>query len=195
MAKEWRNMAMARPWLIHLLLLAALLPLATRPAGASGEAQLEIRVVDDDSGQPVPARMHLRDARGKAVKPPGLIWWHDHFVIPGTAVLELRPGTYTFELERGPEYRVRSGHFTVKRADADHTEVRMQRFADMKAEGWWSGDLHIHRPHGERAAADGCRGSARGAGHHLVERHGSVEVPAAAGKPLGPRWMATASTI
>jgi hypothetical protein len=90
--------------------------------------------------------MHLRDARGKPVKPPGTVFWHDHFVIPGVAVLELRPGTYTFEMERGPEYKIRTGHFTLKQGDADSTEVRMERFVDMKQEGWWSGDLHIHRP-------------------------------------------------
>ncbi len=113
---------------------------------ATDGAELEIRVLDDDTGQPIPARMHLKDERGKPVKPPGTIYWYDHFVIPGVAVLELRPGRYTFEMERGPEYRVRSGQFTLGQGDADSHEVRMSRFVNMKDEGWWSGDLHIHRP-------------------------------------------------
>lgn len=128
-------------------LLAALLglwiPGVADAAGA--QAELELRVLDDASGQPIPVRVHLRDARGKAVKPPGLIAWHDHFIVPGVAVLELRPGTYTFEMERGPEYRIRTGNFVLRRGDADSKQVRMERFADMKSEGWWSGDLHIHR--------------------------------------------------
>jgi len=61
-------------------------------------------------------------------------------------VMKLRPGRYTFELERGPEYRRRRGHFELKRGDADSKVVRMIRFVDMKSEGWWSGETHIHRP-------------------------------------------------
>jgi hypothetical protein len=119
---------------------------AAGPAAAAAAGELELRVVDDESGQPIPARMHLKDGRGKAVKPPGLIYWHDHFVVPGTAVLKLNPGLYTFELERGPEYRICTGNFQVRRGDADSKELRLVRFVDMNREGWWSGDLHIHRP-------------------------------------------------
>jgi hypothetical protein len=126
--------------------LAALLALAgTADAAASG-GEFEVRVVDADTGDPLAVRMHLRDPRGRPVRPPRLPFWHDHFAIPGRVVLELRPGTYTFEMERGPEYRIRTGYFTIKQGDADNREVAMERFVDMAAEGWWSGDLHIHRP-------------------------------------------------
>ena len=57
-----------------------------------------------------------------------------------------RPGQYTFELERGPEYKLRSGEFVIESGASDNTEVTLERFVDMKKEGWWSGDLHIHRP-------------------------------------------------
>ena len=107
--------------------------------------ELEIRVVDQNSGSLIPVRMHVRDARGKPVRPPRLPFWRDHFVFPGKVVLKLRPGTYTFEMERGPEYRVRTGYFTIKRGDADSKEVVMERFVNMKEEGWWSGELHVHR--------------------------------------------------
>ena len=112
--------------------------------GADGE--LEIRVVDEDTGQLVPVRMHLKDQRGRSVKPRRLISWGDHFLLPGGAVLKLRPGTYTFEMERGPEYHIRQGGFTIRQGDADNKVVRMKRFADLKKEGWWSGDLHVQRP-------------------------------------------------
>ncbi len=112
---------------------------------AAASAELEIRVTDADTGQLIPVRMHLKDARGKPVRPRRLPFWHDHFVLPGKTVLELRAGSYTFEMERGPEYKIRSGHFTVARGDADTKQLTMERFADLKKEGWWSGDLHIHR--------------------------------------------------
>ncbi len=114
-------------------------------AAAATTAELEIRVTDADSGQLIPVRMHVKDARGRPLRPRRLPFWHDHFVLPGKTVLELRAGTYTFEMERGPEYKIRTGHFTVARGDADTKEVTMERFADLKDEGWWSGDLHIHR--------------------------------------------------
>jgi len=128
---------------LAVLLASSFAPL---PASAQTGGEFEIRVTDEATGQLIPVRMHLKDSRGKPVKPAKLPFWHDHFVLPGKAVLELRPGMYTFEMERGPEYRIRTGNFEIRRGDADSREVTMQRFADMKQEGWWSGDLHIHRP-------------------------------------------------
>lgn len=137
---------MHHTWLFRVLLLWLVVAAwGAREVLAVGEGELEIRVSDEGTGSLVPARMHLKDPRGKPVKPPGLVYWHDHFVFPGKAILKLRPGAYTFELERGPEYRVRSGHFSIRQGDTDNHQVTLQRFVDMKKEGWWSGDLHIHR--------------------------------------------------
>jgi len=117
-----------------------------RAAAAAAGGEFEIRAIDEQTKQPIAVRVHLKDAQGKPVRPGKLPFWHDHFIMPGKAVLELRPGRYTFEMERGPEYRIRTGHFEIRRGDADNRELVMQRFVDMKDEGWWSGDLHIHRP-------------------------------------------------
>jgi hypothetical protein len=127
--------------------LASLVPvfLAVAPLLASA-GEFDIRVIDAKTQLPLAARMHLKDSRGKPVKPPKTIYWHDHFIIPGTVGLSLRPGTYTFELECGPEYKLRTGHFAIERSATDNTTVEMVRFVDMKSEGWWSGDLHVHRP-------------------------------------------------
>ncbi|MCA9268786.1 MAG: hypothetical protein KDA41_09965, partial [Planctomycetales bacterium] len=113
--------------------------------GALCAAELQLTAVDDATGEPVPVRVHLRDARGRTPKVDGTIAWNDHFVMPGQTTLNLPPGKYTFEMERGPEYRLRTGTFELKRGDADAREVRMVRIVDMRTEGWWSGDLHIHR--------------------------------------------------
>jgi hypothetical protein len=110
---------------------------------ASGE--LELRVVDKDTGELVPVRMHLKDQRGRPRKPPKVPFWKDHFVFGGKIILKLPDGRYTFEVERGPEYRIQTGNFIIKRGATDNKELVMQRFVDMKKEGWWSGDLHIHR--------------------------------------------------
>ncbi len=133
------------PLLSGFILLAAVVtPLESSAAKRNGE--VEIRAVDGNTGKPIAVRMHLSNQRGRPVKPPKLPFWHDHFVFLGKVVLDLPPGRYTFEMDRGPEYQLRSGHFLVQRGATDNKEVTMHRFVDMKQEGWWSGDLHIHRP-------------------------------------------------
>ena len=60
--------------------------------------------MDKATGKPVPCRVHLKDANGKAQKADKLPFWNDHFVCPGEVALDLPPGKYTVEIERGPEY-------------------------------------------------------------------------------------------
>jgi hypothetical protein len=115
-------------------------------AAAADKGRLEFRIVDKASGEPMAARMHLKDQQGKPVRPPKVPFWKDHFAIDGTIVFELPLGTYTFELGAGPEYRFQNGYFTLERNANDTKTIELERFVDMKKEGWWSGDLHIHRP-------------------------------------------------
>jgi hypothetical protein len=89
-----------------------------------------------------PCRVHLKGPDGKAVKPPNLPFWRDHFVVPGRVELDLPPGRYAYEVERGPEWTSAAGTFDVP----GPLKVELMRIADLAAEGWWSGDLHIHRP-------------------------------------------------
>src|SRR5262245_22880097 len=125
---------------------ALFLCIAADVVAADKNGQLEIRAVDKATGKPLTARMHLKDGGGKPVKPPKLPFWKDHFAFDGIVILELPPGKYTFEMECGPEYKLMTGNFEILRAATDNKIVEMERFVEMKKEGWWSGDLHIHRP-------------------------------------------------
>jgi hypothetical protein len=127
-----------------LLAIVSTITAVSRCEAAGGD--IEIRAVDHETGQPIAVRMHLKDQSGKPVQPPKVPFWKDHFVFDGKITLSLPPGNYTFEMERGPEYRLRTGYFTIQRGAADSKQVDMQRFVDMKKEGWWSGELHVHRP-------------------------------------------------
>ena len=109
-------------------------------------ADVEITVRDKKSGQPMPCRIHLKDSAGKPQQPGDLPFWFDHFVSPGTAKLQLNPGKYTVEIERGPEYRRIAGTIEVKAQRRLRLEYQLERIADLAAEGWWSGELHVHRP-------------------------------------------------
>ncbi len=108
--------------------------------------QLELRILDKDSGQPIPCRMHLIGPKKKPFKPEKVTFWNDHFVVPGKLLLKLPLGNYSFVIERGPEYRDQTGHFTINTFADDTKTIEMRRFVDMSAEGWWSGDLDVRRP-------------------------------------------------
>src|SRR5438552_800079 len=72
-------------------------------------AELRLAVVDFDTGKLLPCRIHMKDAAGKPVQPKGLPFWHDHFVCAGIAELDLTPGAYRYEIDRGPEYLLTTG--------------------------------------------------------------------------------------
>jgi hypothetical protein len=120
---------------------------APGPAAAPGSTgRVAITIVDHETGNPVPCRIHLKDAGGKPQRAPQLPFWWDHFVCPGTVQLELPAGKYTFEVARGPEYRQRTGSFTITENGREGLGVRLERLANLATDGWWSGDLHVHRP-------------------------------------------------
>ena len=107
-------------------------------------ADTQLRVTDHN-GQMMPCRLHIRNAQGQSVHPDELPHWHDHFVCPGTARLTLPPGRYSWTAERGPEYSSVSGAFTITTADQT-IDIRLQRLSALREDGWYSGDLHVHRP-------------------------------------------------
>lgn len=113
-------------------------------ASAAG-GEFELNVIDSDSAEPVAVRMQLFDSKMRAVKPKGFLHFADHFVFDGQAILKLPQGQYTFRMERGLEYRTRSGNFRIDQGAADNNSVQMVRFTDMAKEGWYSGDLSISR--------------------------------------------------
>lgn len=98
-----------------------------------------------ESRQPLACRIHLRDDSDKPVKAPGLPFWHDHFVCTGKVALALAPGAYVYEIERGPEYRAISNSFTLAAEASLLVTNELRRIANMAAEGWWSGEFHVHR--------------------------------------------------
>jgi len=127
-----------------LILTALICPPALDLWAATG--RLEITVVDKDTRKPIPCRIHLKRANGKPWKAERMPFWQDHFVFPGDITLKLPLGGYTFVLERGPEYVDCTGNFTINNFADDSKQVELQRFVDMSKEGWWSGDLDVHRP-------------------------------------------------
>ena len=166
-------------WLVWVILaLSGSLVTSMRgaePGAAQRTGEFEIRVVDAESKQPIAVNLFLRDARGRPVKAPRQPFWKDHFSFLGSVVLKLRPGQYTFEMERGPEYKLRSGNFLINPGATDNTEVSTGAVCGNEERR-----LVVRRPAhspatGGHSPVDARAGSARGTGDHLVERDQCLE--------------------
>jgi hypothetical protein len=130
---------------ISILMLVAALCVVNAAWAQAETSPVEISVVVPGTEKLIPCRIHIKDAAGKPQRASGLPYWDDHFVCGGTARLELPVGKYTFEVERGPEHERRTGSFVVAGRTEKHS-VELRRLTDLATEGWWSGDLHVHRP-------------------------------------------------
>ncbi len=119
---------------------------SARVAHAAGEGLLTLTVTDDKTHQPVACRMHLVGPGKKPRKADPMPFWSDHFVFPGTIQLKLPVGKYTFQLQRGLEYRSVDGNFEIKHFAEDSKDVTLKRYVNLAAEGWYSGDLYVRRP-------------------------------------------------
>ncbi|MBM3845617.1 MAG: hypothetical protein FJ405_04945, partial [Verrucomicrobia bacterium] len=124
------------------------LPALLAAISFSSAAELTIITTRRDTGEVVPARIHLVGPDGKPVRtasnPP---FWADHISAPGSAVFNVPPGRYAVTVERGPEWSSETGvvEITASQAPAK-ASFALNRLFNMPAEGWWPGEMHIHRP-------------------------------------------------
>lgn len=108
---------------------------------------VNLRVLDDD-GRPTTASVIFRDEQGRLYPSPDKRLAPDFYFQPqiyraDREVIKLPPGRYTVEYTRGPEYLVQKEIFTVVQATETLT-IRLRRWINTAASGWYSGDDHIH---------------------------------------------------
>ena len=119
-----------------------------RPMG-----QVQVRIVDSSTGQPLPARIYAKASDGKTYVPDDA--YHrvgrlkEHFFhSEGAFVLEVPEGELVLEAMLGFEYHPTSQRLEVKADRMLSTTIRLQRMTDMAAEGWYSGSNHVHMNYG-----------------------------------------------
>ncbi len=112
-------------------------------------SRVEFTITEGATQKPVACRIHLTDPDGKPIRAPNLPFFRDHFSCPGVAQLELAPGSYRYGIERGPEFKPISGSFAAAENRPQRVAAKLDRVTDLAKEGWWSGDLHVHRPPGD----------------------------------------------
>lgn len=107
---------------------------------------LEVRDVD---GEPTTASFLIRDKLNRVYPSQSRRLAPDFFFHPqiyrrdGETVL-LPPGTYTVEWTRGPEYRTSRREVTVPESATHKEAFQLERWADLAAQRWFSGDHHVH---------------------------------------------------
>jgi len=119
-------------------------------AVVSPAAVLRIRV-----GPGVWARIEVRGPDGQWHQPAGSIrdrtagartrYVHS-FVIQSECGLDVPPGAYRVVAERGPEFQRIEQTVTVNPDGPNELALHIPRWIDMRALGWYSGDMHVHRP-------------------------------------------------
>jgi hypothetical protein len=119
-------------------------PLCRLTIETGGPARIEVRGADHEMYQPQKALMDRTAARQLAGKDD---YYLGHFTSTGTTTLDLPAGQYTVVVEKGLEFeRLES----VVELNAEQTlRLVPKRWVDMASQGWWSGDMHLHRPPAE----------------------------------------------
>ena len=127
--------------------------------------------VKDEAGGTTPVRIGIYDASGRMPLPSddgltirnyndltrqiflrathGTItpWPHDNrhvFYIDGEYRAELPSGDYQLVLSKGPEYGLIVRDFRIEDGNTTEVDVALERWTDMPAAGWYSGDDHVH---------------------------------------------------
>ena len=66
------------------------------------------------------------------------------FYIDNQYETSLVPGDYEIVISKGPEYRIHKQQFRIEADKTTRLNIELERWIDMPASGWYSGDGHIH---------------------------------------------------
>lgn len=134
--------------------LAALLAMSCLPVGSvksQFQAVIVVDFVDETTGDPIPTRIELKDAKGRPQKVKGAVNRPPYTLLEGPLDFKARTGSYRFDVYHGPQYAKGAGGFELKK-DGDGTDtVHLPRHADVEKEGWFAGDLLNYVPADETA--------------------------------------------
>ncbi len=128
-----------------------------------GRNWVRVTVLDDETERPLPCRVHFRSPEGVPYQPHGhhdhvnsnLDTWHidiggdlrlgqiNYAYIDGTCQGWLPRGDVIVDVARGFEYQPLRTTVTIAPGQQELT-LRLKRVTNMNAQGWFSGDTHVH---------------------------------------------------
>jgi hypothetical protein len=122
------------------------------PTGTLALKIIDPGTIDSGTNQPVTARVSLEREGGKFHAPPAALYRVQgntaHFYCDGQARWDVPAGAYTLRAWHGPEFRPVSVSFTVEPGKPVEQIVKLYRYANPAAQGWYSGENHIHANYG-----------------------------------------------
>ncbi|HWB85084.1 MAG TPA: CehA/McbA family metallohydrolase [Bryobacteraceae bacterium] len=120
--------------------------------------QVDLTILDAQTGHAIPARVLVADQRGKSYVPDGAVEvpiGPDHwFVANGAVRLDIPTGTALVRVEHGTEYHPFSRSVSVPAK----LTIRLDRWIDMRQRDYSSGEEHIHVPVSELPAMIAAEG-------------------------------------
>jgi hypothetical protein len=140
---------MSNPLLCRVALGASTLLLLLLSYRITASDRLGVQIVDDKTGHPVAATVVITDGDGKVVEIEGK---HPHVgylgkrrcYVDGGFSLASRQGRLAFELRRGLETLPLRTEVDLTRQRSEPLTFRLQRWIDMREQGYLSGDTHVH---------------------------------------------------
>ncbi len=122
--------------------------------------RVHIRVVDQETGNPTPVRIHLCTPDGDYIPPAGHnrfvneAWFEDvgsdlvlggmtYAYIDGTCQADLPVGEVLVEAAKGFEYTPVRKRLKI-RPGTKEIDLPISRWTNLRSEGWMTGDTHVH---------------------------------------------------
>ncbi|MCK4412501.1 MAG: CehA/McbA family metallohydrolase [Candidatus Eisenbacteria sp.] len=147
MLRHWLHHENVRPvWLPLFLVLLSTSLLAT----AAKAIEVEVQVVDI-LGVPIPARIHVWDAEHRRFPgyPDSALMSHGrlrgYFYTAGSFVMNVPAGVTNIVVGRGFEWRPVA--LTPNIQNDTLLTITLEHAFDLRSEGWYSGDSHVHTQH------------------------------------------------
>ncbi len=131
-----------------------------------GLARITLSIVTE-TGRPTGARIRLTNTAGEYFAPLGHLTKPDisrrtagdlilgdgkdtpltlYALVYDGALIDLPPGRYLVEARKGYEYEPVRKEVNIALAGGQKVELRLRKFADFEAHGWYPGDTHMHFP-------------------------------------------------
>ena len=120
-----------------------------------------VSVRDAETGEPIATRVHVAARDGEYWPPEGrmkyiALGWRDDvggdvmvgdktfaYVEPNF-IVPLAEGSYDIEVARGLEYEPQTVQLEVSESNVPTVDVRLRRWSNVREQGWYSGDTHVH---------------------------------------------------
>jgi len=101
---------------------------------------------------------------------PSVPWWPEpvSYLVNGRTLVELPEGGWKVAVEHGSEYLPVRETFSTSGQGEKTVTLTLRRWVNLPAQGWWSGDVHVHHPTTHPSHRDFLLASARAADVHMV---------------------------